>query len=619
MEEINQNPQIPQPPSSSEPGQQRGVLDQLKGYWQNRRFRLVFVGLILLVLAGFIGGKIWWLGIERSAYKSLIENNIPQQIDESLKNLFQNSPVPTKIPVPAGEKMTLKQIEKLSPPQETKKLTVSEKDYNIWITDNEKKTQKQVTFEGEAGDEKYFAIVATNPVVSPDEQKITYFVMDGAGMSGNQQRVISSKRGIYVFDIVTNQKTLVEEIPDFAEGLFCCIDVFWNKDSSVVYFLGWGGPPSALKKKYDLNTKTFTKLELNLPSEVSEPTQNSFSAQTGNLVYTVMDDNTNQSSIRVINLYDNFNKILVKGWYSQYQFPKISPNGRLVIYFGRQEKASNLGVLYLYGLELDKKVWFGFTDLAGAAYFLNDQYFIVDRFGTTTENIEAGPFIIDLQNKQYAKKTAVAPSAFQNLLAQKCKYVREIDPYFKIINISELPVKFEPWIVSTYLDKQIANCDEGESVNSGFVILKFGELSLYDKYSKEAGHGGSPLIGLAGKTIQKDINIEFTVYLNVGGEGFVGEIPVMVRGEKKLTLKNGEVVYINVSKTAIEGNDPRLVAVLDNYAGQSDAYENKKQINRWGYEEAIVKRFFSDLSNLESPEKETLEQVKKTLAGISAK
>lgn len=612
---------LPNPPltSFSESSAQKGILNQLKVYWQNRRFRLVFAGLILLFFAGFIGGKIWWLGIERSAYKSLIENNIPQQMDESLKNLFQNSPVPTKIPVPAGEKMTLKQVEKLSP-QETKKLTVSEKNYNIWITDNEKKTQKQVTFEGQVGDDQYSSVVVTNPVLSPDQQKIAYFVMDGGGMGGSQQRKISSKRGIYVFNIVTNQKTLVEEIPDFTEGIFCCIDVFWNKDSSIVYFLGWGGPLSALKKKYDLNTKTFTKLELSLPPEVSEPTQNSFSPQTGNLAYAAMGSNTNQSFVGVTNLSGNYNKILAKGWYPQYQFPKISPNGKSVVYFEGQEKSSNLGVLYLYDLESDKKVWFGFTDLIGSAHFLNDQYFVLDRFGTTTENIEAGPFIIDLQNKQYAKKTPVAPSAFQDLLAQKCQNAPKLDPYLKSININELPVRFEPWIVSAYLDKQIANCDEGESVNTGFVILKFGELSLYDKYSKERGRGGAPLIGLVGETIEKDSNVEFTAYLQ-GGDGstIVGEAPVIVRGEKKLTLQNGEVVYINVSKTAIEGNDPRLIAVLDNYAGQSDAYENKKQINRWGYEEAIVKRFFSDLSNLESPEKEALEQVKKTLAGISAK
>lgn len=100
MEEINQNQQIPQPPDSHKSLLSKNILNRIKNYWQTRRFGTVFGILILLFFAGFIGGKIWWLVIERGAYKSLIEHNIPQQMDELLKNLFQNTPTPTKITVP---------------------------------------------------------------------------------------------------------------------------------------------------------------------------------------------------------------------------------------------------------------------------------------------------------------------------------------------------------------------------------------------------------------------------------------------------------------------------------------------------------------------------------------
>jgi len=91
-----------------------------------------------------------------------------------------------------------------------------------------------------------------------------------------------------------------------------------------------------------------------------------------------------------------------------------------------------------------------------------------------------------------------------------------------------------------------------------------------------------------------------------------------MRGEKSLRLSNGETIYANYTSTAIDGDDARLVELLNNYSEPSDFEPGARELTE-NPENEIKQKFFQDFSNLQTPEKNALTEIENVLKEITAK
>lgn len=230
--------------------------------------------------------------------------------------------------------------------------------------------------------------------------------------------------------------------------------------------------------------------------------------------------------------------------------------------------------------------------------------------------------------QQYQKpiKTAFEGS-FQDILIKNCERfeLQKGVSFIDAIDISKAPVSINQNIINlNYLVPNKLVCagfDDTKSPNNYLLIglQDKSYINVYDKNSKELGHGGPPYIGSYGTVIRDDGNIKLTVYI-VGSEGpsLIGHIPVVMRGEKRLKLSNGDTVYANYSKTAIEGNESRLVEFLNAYSKPSDYEPGSRELTSDPTEE-LKNKFFSNLSNLQPSEKSALSEIERVLSAITAK
>lgn len=212
-------------------------------------------------------------------------------------------------------------------------------------------------------------------------------------------------------------------------------------------------------------------------------------------------------------------------------------------------------------------------------------------------------------------------SSFQNLLSEQCK------KFGDSVDVGVLPVVVD----ESVLDVRSVMCRGDSVINAGYVQVSYGDgetLNLYDEYSKELGHGGSPFLGTYRKSIKETADVRLSIYFARpdGGPALVGDVAVIVRGQKKIRLRSGETIFINAEHVAIEGDDPRLVAVLDKYSRESDRVAGRREIINDIYEDlidaaevGIVKRFFDDLAILGDPERGNIRKLENILDTVTAR
>ena len=208
--------------------------------------------------------------------------------------------------------------------------------------------------------------------------------------------------------------------------------------------------------------------------------------------------------------------------------------------------------------------------------------------------------------------------SFQQILAKYCqKTDLENQAYFYGIQPAFLPVSL-PEKNDTLI------CTGDPQPNGSYLTIDSdkGRINIYDKNSLELGHGGPPFLGSLDTIIKDDGNIKLSIALGWPGAGCaqIGELPLNIRGERKLQTASGETIFINTQTTAILENDPRLITVLQEKTKSCEFDgQNTIQPETQGLEEKLKQRFFSDFDNLENPEKQAIAAVENTLNDFSPK
>lgn len=230
------------------------------------------------------------------------------------------------------------------------------------------------------------------------------------------------------------------------------------------------------------------------------------------------------------------------------------------------------------------------------------------------------------QQNQESTKTALEGS-FQDTLIKNCENyeLQKGVAFVDVIDVNKAPVSINKNLININYrvpNKLLCAGFDGTKSPYNYFFIELQDKSMinvYDNNSKELGHGGPPYIGSYGTVIRDDGNIKLTVYM-VGNEGptLVGYAPVELRGEKRLKLSNGDTVYANYSKTAIEGKDSRLVEFLQPYSKPSDFKPGAKEVTDFPAEE-LKNKFFSNLSNLQPSEKNVLSEIERVLSAVSPK
>jgi hypothetical protein len=217
---------------------------------------------------------------------------------------------------------------------------------------------------------------------------------------------------------------------------------------------------------------------------------------------------------------------------------------------------------------------------------------------------------------------------FQQILTRNCRKIGDERSFFHGIDLSALPVLIDPAVIDIRTREQGAVVCTGEIGGSAYVYIEYGDnygLSIYDKDSKELGHGGPSFLGIAvGPIIKETKNTKLAIYIAWpdGGPALVGDLSVIGRGEKELQLSNGETIFANTSRVVIDGSDPRLVELLSRYSKESESVTGRKEIDGSLIGEVgsgVVDRFFSNLANIESPERENIEDIEKALDAVIAR
>jgi hypothetical protein len=105
--------------------------------------------------------------------------------------------------------------------------------------------------------------------------------------------------------------------------------------------------------------------------------------------------------------------------------------------------------------------------------------------------------------------------------------------------------------------------------------------------------------------------IKLAVFLNAEGDIPPEDTLIGISGEKTLIMKDGEKVSVfYYDGEVIPAKDPRLVSFYRKFA---------KNPNPWPSNDDIKKEFFSDLSNLQEPEKSTVAKIQRLLNAVTAR
>lgn len=226
-------------------------------------------------------------------------------------------------------------------------------------------------------------------------------------------------------------------------------------------------------------------------------------------------------------------------------------------------------------------------------------------------------------NQLIAEQKPITP--FQQLLIDKCQTVEIKNPEtgqsvstWSGLLPQDLPVSLNSNLTLTLPKEGLINCLYGNP-NQQFLSLRTADenIMIYDQNSVELGHGGPPFLGVFGEKIGTKGGVD--VYLYAGfaeaGPSHPGQIPLVIRGIRELTLNDGSKIYLVADRDAIHTADPRLV----NYFRQ---YLTKETDESTLYNDDVSKNLPSLVPSLDvqtEPEKTNIESLLTTLNSFSPK
>lgn len=266
-------------------------------------------------------------------------------------------------------------------------------------------------------------------------------------------------------------------------------------------------------------------------------------------------------------------------------------------------------LVFLFGLT---------TGIAG--YAISQKKFIPSTSPVTTKQPET--------TIQESKPPAVLSGpSFQEILENKCQLI-ETSPTVSFYGIKpeDLPVTIDQSVVEiNFREKGTIACSIfEEQPKTGSVNIEYGdhkEILLYDGNSQEGGHGGPLFFGSREIVIKDDGTIKWSMSLNWPHAGCadLDNMAVIVRGERKLKLANGETIFANTETQVIDPGDTRLVEILQPNTKDSECEPGKKELFGEGIDEKVKEQLFNNFDELGSPEKERVDRIRKMLMAISSK
>lgn len=231
-------------------------------------------------------------------------------------------------------------------------------------------------------------------------------------------------------------------------------------------------------------------------------------------------------------------------------------------------------------------------------------------------------------SKPTPSPAVVKGPSFQDILENYCQDIT-LSPTVSLygIKLENLPVSIDQSVVPiTFQSQDTVTCMSGGEnlAKSNFVSIEYGpykQIFLYDQNSKEPGHGGQSFFGSRPVVLKDDGQIKWSMSLNWPEAGCteLENRTIVVRGERRLKLLNGETVLASTETEVTDPGDPRLVETLAQNLKDSECSPGQKDVVFEGTDEKVKKRFFSNFDRLESPEKERVAEIQKILMAITPK
>jgi hypothetical protein len=210
--------------------------------------------------------------------------------------------------------------------------------------------------------------------------------------------------------------------------------------------------------------------------------------------------------------------------------------------------------------------------------------------------------------------TRMLTTEFQRLLQTKC----ESKSGKKFIKYLDLPFKADPSKTNAE-DKEFAECVYNEKTNSSYLFIQTTNvpqgigIEIYDKQSVMPEGMGAVAFYYEEVNKYKD-DVSYNISLNTGDSvPPIEEESVAMSAIKKLTLLNGEMLYIRTNLILLPAGDKRLINLLMKYKSNQELYGSQKnhidiskldEINK-----DINQTFFQDLSNLQELERTNFNQL----------
>jgi hypothetical protein len=228
----------------------------------------------------------------------------------------------------------------------------------------------------------------------------------------------------------------------------------------------------------------------------------------------------------------------------------------------------------------------------------------------------------------------VAKSNFQKILQEKCVlYPDTIDGSSNSILATDLPINIDSSILANqeFNSQRSLGCFAG---NTGLVETQLkeendranvsgaGDLFIYDQYSESAGTDTYSGTETYGTVFSETADTKIAAFFAFSqGEDYIGQFPIAINAQKKLTQKNGEVLFVKYTVIGIKNDDPRLISLSNKY---STIYDGEKILKSYVgiYEELerdMIQTFFKDRSSLQEPEKTAVARLESILSKITVK
>ena len=158
-------------------------------------------------------------------------------------------------------------------------------------------------------------------------------------------------------------------------------------------------------------------------------------------------------------------------------------------------------------------------------------------------------------------------------------------------------------------------------------------LTIYNGDSDEGGHGGVGFLRPIGTEITQGNSTEIYNYFPMPdvGPSYVDSISIRIRGIKKITLFNGEEMYIQIDRETIPAGNPRLIELLNQYSKiyADDGTFKEGVVLNLDYNNIdesmslisgkIKQTFFANIDNLQEPEATVYSNILTILNSVSGK